>query len=82
MKHVLGILRVFKIPKLFFIDANRGLQTQTPISKTAIEDEGNYRIDYSTIPDHVACSGGVNSYTLIQICMYEIYDIYDDILYA
>ena len=59
MKHVLGIQHVFEIPKLFFIDASRGLQTQTIIRKAAIADEGNYRIDYSTIPDHVACSRGI-----------------------
>ena len=57
MRHVLGIKRVLEIPKLFFIDASRGLQTKTTIRKAAIEDEGNYRIDYSTIPGHVACSG-------------------------
>ena len=57
MNHVLGIQRVFEIPKLFFINASRGLQTQTTIRKAAIADEGNYRIDYSTIPGHVACSG-------------------------
>ena len=51
------IPHVFEIPKLFFIDASRGLQQMT--KKAAIEDEGNYRIDYSTIPDHVACSNGI-----------------------
>ena len=58
MKHLIGIPCIFKIPKLFFLNASRGktkLQ-QTTTSKAAIEDEGNYRIDYSTIPDHEACS--------------------------
>ena len=57
MRNLIGIPRVFEIPKLFFIDASRGLQQMT--KKAAIEDEGNYRIDYSTIPDHVACSDGI-----------------------
>ena len=65
MKHVLGIPCVFEIPKLFFIDANRGLKTQTTIRKAAIEDEGNYRIDYSTIPDNVACSTGIKWMTAL-----------------
>ena len=60
MSNLVGIPRVFEIPRLFFIDASRGKKKlqQTTIDK-AIEDEGNYRIDYSTIPDHVACSDGI-----------------------
>ena len=61
---------VYKIPKLFFIDACRGnekLQAKntrsiekdmndivTVVSKGLKEYEGNYRIDYATIPGHVA----------------------------
>ena len=48
-----------KFSNSFFIDASHGLQTQTAIRKAAIEDEGNYCTEYSTIPDHVACSGGI-----------------------
>lgn len=46
---------VYKIPKLFFIDASRGkedLSKAMDMYKASVEDEGNYRIDYATIPDH------------------------------
>ena len=60
ISNLIGIPRVFEIPRLFFIDASRGKkQLQQRTTDKAIEDEGNYRIDYSTIPDYEACSDGV-----------------------
>ena len=45
---------VYKIPKLFFIDACRGPNKVTmKDTKGFRENEGNYRIDFATIPDHV-----------------------------
>ena len=55
----------------FFIDASHGLQTQTTIRKAAIEDEGNYCIEYSTIPDHVACSGGIKWMTELACKLHD-----------
>ena len=54
---------VFEIPRLFFIDASRGKEHlhRMTINKAIIQDEGNYRIDYSTIPDHVAHSEWMTS---------------------
>lgn len=50
-----GLTSVYKIPKLFFIDACRGPKT-VAIKGTRgfMENEGNYRIDFATIPDHVS----------------------------
>ena len=59
---------MYRIPKLFLIDACRGrssLQTKSKDGETvkSVEEylekgfvhiEGNYRIDYATIPDHVS----------------------------
>lgn len=55
MPLLVGNQRVYKIPKLFFIDASRGkedLSKAIDMYKATVEDEGNYRIDYATIPDH------------------------------
>lgn len=57
-----------KIPKLFFIDACRGSQElksnngdQTKsiheVAKDFKNHEGNFRIEYATIPDHVSYAG-------------------------
>ena len=58
---------VFYIPKLFFIDACRGsdhikgdsgrLSVRDNLEKGFKEVEGNYRIEYATIGDHVAYVG-------------------------
>ena len=48
---------VYKLPKLFFIDASRGkedLKRGMDVGKAAIEDEGTHYIDSATIPDHKA----------------------------
>ena len=47
---------VFEIPKLFFIDACRGENELKRAMKRVdyVEDEGNYRFDYATIPDYVS----------------------------
>ena len=50
LKPLVGIPRVLEIPKLFFIDASCELH-QRPM---AFQDEGNYRIDYSIIPEYAA----------------------------
>ena len=58
MSHI-GVASVYKIPKLFFIDACRGsmqLRYKPPTAKAAMEVEGNYRIDFGTIPGHKAYS--------------------------
>ena len=51
---------VFRIPKLFFINACRGGDELKKAMKRVdfIEDEGNYRFDYATIPDHKAYAEG------------------------
>ena len=56
MRLLIGIPHVFEIPRLFFIEASRGEKEldDESISKAPVEDEGNYRIDYATIPDHKA----------------------------
>lgn len=58
-----------KIPKLFFIDACRGNQELKAksgdkqsksihdVAKSFKKNEGNFRIEYATIPDHVSYSG-------------------------
>lgn len=52
---LLGHPQILHIPKLFFIDACRGEEhLKHGKSKGAIEEEANFRIDYSTIPRHVA----------------------------
>jgi hypothetical protein len=45
---------VLPIPKLFFIDTCRGGQQLAAINRNSESTEVNYRMDYSTIPDHVA----------------------------
>ena len=47
---------VFEIPKLFFINACRGGDELKKAMKRVdfIEEKGNYRFDYATIPDHVS----------------------------
>ena len=65
---------VAKIPKLFFIDACRGSDYLTKgagdmkeksdeqyYSKGVDRVQGNYRIDYATIPDHVSYAGDKGS---------------------
>ena len=60
---LVGEPKVFEIPKLFFIDACRGGDHLQPKGdkqlreKGFTEVEGNYRLDYSTIPDHLAYAG-------------------------
>ena len=51
---------VFKIPKLFFINTCRGGDELKKAMKRVdyIEEKGNYRFDYATIPDHVAYAEG------------------------
>ena len=73
MKHVLGIQRVFEILKHIFIDISRGKEQllQMTIRKAATEDEGNYCIDYSTIPDHVACNDGVKWMTELACKLHD-----------
>ena len=62
MSHI-SVRSVYKIPKLFFIDACRGnLQLrykpkETTTAKAAMEVEGNYRIDFATVPDHKSFTG-------------------------
>ena len=56
MSHI-GVNSVYQIPKLFFIDACRGimeLRYKSSTAKAAIEVEGNYRIEFATVPDHKA----------------------------
>jgi hypothetical protein len=47
---------VFDIPKLFFINACRGKNElkKSMARKDVMEEEGNYRFDYATIPDCVS----------------------------
>ena len=58
----ISVGRVYKIPKLFFIDACRGTMQlrykteEPPTAKAALEVEGNYRIDFATVPGHKAYS--------------------------
>ena len=56
MRLLIGIPHVFKIPRLLFIDASRGEKKldDESVGKAHVQDEGNYRIDYATIPDHKA----------------------------
>lgn len=52
---LLGHPQILHIPRLFFIDACRGEEhLKQAKSKGAIEEVTNFRIDYSTIPRHVA----------------------------
>ena len=65
---------VAKIPKLFFIDACHG--ASTPIAKGLVQKsssrsfrhvEGNYRIDYATIPYHEAYSSDTGSVWMPEV---------------
>ena len=77
MKHVLGIQHVFEILKHIFIDISRGKvqSLQITIRKAATEDEGKYRIDYSTIPDHVACNNGVKWMTELACKLNDLQEL-------
>ena len=72
--------KVAKIPKLFFIDACRG--TSELIAKGVVQGsmkgfsakgvthvEGNYRVDYATIPDHKAYSSDTGSLWMPELAL-------------
>ena len=72
---------VYKIPKLFLIDACRGnlsLQTKSTdgeklksvkeyLEKSFVHVEGNYRIEYATIADHVSYLDNDGSYWMPEL---------------
>ena len=69
--------KVAKIPKLFFIDACHGASTlivkglvqksSSSVSASFRHVEGNYRIDYTTIPDHKAYSSDTDSLWMPEV---------------
>ena len=61
MSNLIGIQS--EIPRLFFIDASRGKEEldDEAVGKAYVQDEGNYRIDYATIPDHQAYAASSES---------------------
>ena len=75
MSLFIGIPRVFEIPRLFFIDACRGEEklVDEAIGKAAVEDVGNYRIDYATFQDHMAYIIGSDYKWMFQLA-YQLRD--------
>ena len=63
MPQLIGIRDVYEIPRLLLINASRGKETldDESVGKLHVQDEGNYRIDYATIPDHEAYASSSES---------------------